>query len=669
MINNLFSVVYDRNYKIYNILGIKFKVRAKYIVKDLKEFAKIINVKLPVTIDSSTSYQRLLLQSFNVRTGDFVIDSGLENSENLISESLEKGATAIFCNAELKEKFPQKEVIFIKDPIKAVEKYATWRLKNCSAKRIAITGSIGKTTTTGLINSVLVNSFNTLTHYPNANSYNSVLRSIQNLTPSHDYWVQEVGALVPHYIECFAKFLKPDIVVLTNILDSHLASYVTRENIFTDKSSLEKYANKNANIIINYDDDILRNAKYTHNVVTVSLKDPSADYFAKDIKSGDDGLFFTAVCKNRKEIFVHLNLYGEFNAYNALYAIAVGELAGIELENLPSLLEQYYPSGMRHTRLSVGGFSIFADTYNANPESMLGCAKILEKLSMNKKGRKIFVSGQMNELGAQSAKMHKELGSQLANLDIDLILLYAGDVQYTYEGLKEAGFKNAILMNSREELDEWIRNNLTREDEIFFKSSHGDICLAITIDNVFGTTLSNLIESNYAYIVKENNYKFKIRKYGVVEVAEYQGYEKHIIIPSHYENRSITRIASAAFKEKNVESMIIPDSIQTICAEACFRCKNLKTLKLPKNLLYIDKHAFNTCTALEEIVIPENVIHIDYRAFYDCTSLRKVVIGEKVGFIGDLAFANTSASFEIICKKGSYAEQYAIDNNIKISYM
>ena len=100
-----------------------------------------------------------------------------------------------------------------------------------------------------------------------------------------------------------------------------------------------------------------------------------------------------------------------------------------------------------------------------------------------------------------------------------------------------------------------------------------------------------------------------------------------------------------------------------------FRCLGLQKVHLPRKLLFIDKNAFNSCIKLEEVKIPENVIHIEERAFYDCKSLRRVVIGEDVGFIGEKAFQNAAEDFEIVCKKGSYTEEYAKGNNIKVSYL
>lgn len=669
MLRKLISIKETDSHKIYKILGIKIKLKNKSYIKDLKQFAEIIGAELPVNIDSTIPFKRALIQSNFVENGDFVIAPSWQDSKKLINESLKKGASAIFCSYENKKVFPQKNIYPISNTDEAVYRFEVYRTKYCNAKRICVAGSIGKTTTTALINSIVSKTFNTLSHgTSNANSHGAIFHYTQKLKQSHKYWVQEVGGCQPGYIESSARFLRPDIVVLTSISDSHLNLYKTKENIFKDKISLERYAKKNGIIIINYDDETLKKAKYNHKVVTISIKDPTADYFAKDITMDNTGLYFTAVCKKRRKIPIHLNLLGKFNAYNALVAIAIGEITKVKLDKIPSLLEAYHPDGMRQNHMNIGGYSIFVDTFNAEPKTVLGAATILENMIIPEKGRKIFVTGHIDKLGDNSALMHKELGKELAKLNIDKILLFAGDSKYTYEGLKETGFKNATLFNTREDLDNWLKNNLTRNDEVFFKSGHFEACLAKTVDNVFGTTLQNILQNNEGYKTKEKNYKFHIRNDNIAEITGYTGEEKDLIIPSNYENNTVLRISPFAFKEKNIEQANIPNSITVIGKEAFFRCFNLKKIKLSERLLYIDRNAFNSCIHLEEIEIPENVIHIERRAFYDCKSLRKAIIPERVGFIGEDAFKNTSKDFVIVCKKGSYTEKYAKENNIQVEY-
>ena len=289
----------------------------KRINLTLGTIAEVIGAVLPEGMDPNRSCRRVLTQSVYATGDDVVISAGWYPHSQIIPEALEKNVIAVFCDPEIKKDYPQDNVITVEDPKACVTCFERWRAEPCHAKRIAITGSVGKTTTTSLINAIMTNSYRTFTHHTLANSHGAILRNVQQVDPSYEYWVQEVGGVQPGYVESSAKFLAPDIVVLTNIGESHLNLYHTKENIFYDKSSLERYAQPDGVVVINYDDDMLRKAAYTHRVVTCSKSDPRADYYAQNIRTELDGTHFTAVSKEGT-LEIHLNLYGEHNVYNAL---------------------------------------------------------------------------------------------------------------------------------------------------------------------------------------------------------------------------------------------------------------------------------------------------------------------------------------------------------------
>lgn len=253
----------------------------------LGKLSKIIGAELPRAVDGSALCRTVLTQPEYVAPGDVVISAGWYDHRRVVSQSLEKGAIAVFCPAGKKAALFQDDdrVIAVENALECVKRYELWRENGCKAKRIAISGSVGKTTTTGLIGSVMAGCFRTLTHHPMANSHGAILRNIQKLTPAHEWWVQEVGGVQPGYVESSACVLRPDIVVLTNIGQSHLDKYMTRENILKDKSSLERYMSPGGSIVINSDDDMLANAHFTHNVIRVSMKDESADYYINNVRT------------------------------------------------------------------------------------------------------------------------------------------------------------------------------------------------------------------------------------------------------------------------------------------------------------------------------------------------------------------------------------------------
>lgn len=632
----------------------------------IADVAKAIGVVLPDSIDNNIECNRVLTQSIYVKQNDVIISAGWYPHTKTINEALEKGASLVFCDYDTKKKFPQDIVIAIDNPMDAVTRFEKWVTKPCKAKRIAITGSVGKTTTTGLINSVIANTFNTFTHHTMSNSHGAILRNAQQIKPEHEYWVQEVGGVQPGYVESSARFLCPDIVVLTNISDSHLDLYGSKENIFYDKSSLERYASPTGTVVINYDDEILRNAKYSHNVITISKNNKNADYYSEDFRMMIDGIYFTVVSKEGK-YKVHLNLYGEHNIYNALCAFAVGRLAGVSAEKIPELLETYHSSGMRQNLVKVGGFNIFVDTFNAEPQTVLGAAETLDALQVEEKTRKIFASGHIDKLGENSEKMHTQLGHDLSKLNLDFVALFNGDAIYTYRAMLEDGCTNVFYTDDRDEFDNWLRNNVTRNDILFCKSGQFKAGLAKSIDHVYGTTFQNEQQYNEGTLVSSDGFNFKLRQDNIAEVVGYDGSDVDVVIPSNYENYEVVRIAPYAFSKKNnIINVIVPDTVTTIGKEAFYDCCKLEKIEYPKKLLYIGDNCFNNCISLQSAYIPEGTLHIGRRAYYGCSSLNRIYIPDSVGFIGDNAFGRNT-NIRYLCNKGSYAYEYAkIKNNFNI---
>lgn len=636
----------------------------------LASFASLLGITLPESLKGQT-YNRVLTQSEYVTAEDVVISAGWYYHRKVVSESLEKNALLILCDHATKAEFPQENVIGVDDPLKCVQQFERSMMKHFRGKLISITGSVGKTTTTGLINTVIKDSAPPLvfTCDSMSNSHGAILRHTQRISPLYRWWVQEVGGVQPGYIESSACILQPDIVVLTNIGESHLNTYLTRENILHDKSSLERYAKPNGVVIINKDDEMLRNATFTHTVITVSLQDPSADYYAKDIQTTSDGLHFTAVC-SAGEFPVNLNLYGNYNAYNALSALAVGILAKIPVKKILASLSRYTPSGMRQNMLHIGGYTLMVDVFNGEPQTVLGAAQTLAQIARPQGGCRLFITGHIDKLGANSAAMHEALGHELAKLDIDGFVLFGGDSKYIYKAMTEDGMTNVLLTHSREELEDWMRENIRHEDLVFYKSGQFETALAKSLDHVYGTAFQNEEQYNQGTLVEKDGFVFRLRRENIAELEKYTGSEADVVIPDTVDGHTVLRIRGAAFRKNyDIRSLTIPDSVVNIGDEACYICPKLKTLKLPKNLRIIGKNAFNYCKALEEVVIPDGTIHLDRHAFYDNASLRCIRIPESVGFLGTDCFGGDSSgrnkALTVIAPKGSYAASYAAENGLQ----
>lgn len=301
--------------------------------------ANFFDIKLPKGMSPKTPFSKVFLEAKDVTEDDVFIVTDNNPDEEMINDILEKGVVAVFCSRGVKESFPDEHVIALDNPHLAAQKYEIYKHSRLSAKCIAITGSYGKTTTCSLINSVISKNYKTFASNGIATDHEGILNNLQALGPDIEYWIQEVEGINPGDVEAVAEFLNPDIVVLTNIGNSHLDTYFSTENILFDKASLERFAKPDAAVIISYDDEILMDAYYKHNVITCSICDSRAHYYAKDIIKNESGIKFTAVTYEEGEYPVSINFTDKVNVYNALFAIAVGQVLEIDIEDIIETLK------------------------------------------------------------------------------------------------------------------------------------------------------------------------------------------------------------------------------------------------------------------------------------------------------------------------------------------
>lgn len=646
-----------------------FKDDGTYTVKFF-DLCRIIGIKVPDSMTENRIINRVLSQAEYVGKDDVIICTNYYDVRRSIGLAIERGAYAVLCPKSYAQeyynsgKISESIVIGVDNPLELIQKFEIWRKKECRAKVIAITGSVGKTTTTGLINTIFSETKVTLTHHSMSNSHGAVLRNVQKLSPSHEFWIQEVGGVQPGYIESSAKILQPDAVVLTNISESHLDKYITQENIFYDKASLERYSKPDAPVFINLDDPKLSSSlnMLTHHVISFAINNKDADYRAKDIMITKDGTSFTMVC-SEGEFDVKLGLFGEYNAYNALAAIAVASYFNIPVLQSIELVAKYRPDTFRQNMVNIGGYQMLVDCFNAEPKTVLGTAQTLSKIPIDGSGKRIFISGHIDKLGEKSAEMHMHLGEELAKVkNIDTMVFFAGDSKYTYDVVQRKGKCKVFYTDNRDELENWLKNNITTKDITAYKSGQFLAALAKTIDHVYGTTFQNGGQYNEGSITTENGIIFRVRT-ETSEVAQYKGNDVNVVLPQSISGKNLVYIARSAFsRARNICFVEIPDTVTNIGSLAFYICPKLTEVKFSQNLKIIGDNAFNY-TSLQDVFLPNGLIHIGRHAFYECKSLKKVEIPETVGFIGKDAF-KLSEQVVIQCRKGSYAEKYALDNHL-----
>lgn len=203
--------------------------------------------------------------------------------------------------------------------------------------------------------------------------------------------------------------------------------------------------------------------------MTFAIDDQSADFTATDIAEQGSTTTFTVHHSTFTQP-VTIPTVGIHNVYNALAAMAVGYVTGVDPVAAASALANYVPAGMRQNLVQVGGVQVIEDCYNASPDSMRAALQTLGKLPVH---RRYAVLGAMLELGDYAKEAHTQVGKMAAENGIDGVLAYGADAAYIVEAAKQAGLENARLFDTKEALAQSLAQQVQPGDGVLFKGSRG----------------------------------------------------------------------------------------------------------------------------------------------------------------------------------------------------
>ena len=447
------------------------KVRGgKMIPLSIEEIAKITDGML-VFLATDEVITSVTTDSRKVEKGSLFVALVGENTDghNYIGKAFLQGAACVICERELEEKF-SKPVIEVKNSIKAMGKIACEILKRISVPTVAITGSVGKTTTRDMTHAVLSKKFNTLKNQNNFNNEIGVPLTIFNADENTQAAVIEMGMDNFGEIDRLSKIAVPDVAIITNIGMSHIERLGSQENIYKAKSEIFENLNKDGVAILNGDDDILmaHKGEILQKVITVGVKNKNADVVATNIISGEKGVSFdiTGLGYNMK---VELPVPGEHNVLNALLSCAAGIYYKVSEKEIEDALHSFTLTGMRMDIFEAGNITIINDCYNAAPDSVRAALSVLSK----RNGRKVAILGDIAALGEYSYNAHRELGTDVVKNGIDLLVTIGENARLIAESAFENGMDstNIISEDNIENIYSHLSQNIKENDVVLVKAS------------------------------------------------------------------------------------------------------------------------------------------------------------------------------------------------------
>lgn len=415
-----------------------------------------------------------------IQNGDVYVGIKGENFDGniLYKEAIDKGAkVCILQDVEIDKNFLKDKdvnIILVEDTIKAIGEIANYK-RNLYGKEflvVAITGSVGKTSTKDIIASVISKEYKVLKTKGNMNNHIGLPFTILQLRDEQAL-VVEMGMNHFGEIEYLTKIAQPNIAVITNIGTSHIGNLGSRENIL--KAKLEILKSRNIkHLVINNDNDLLnkwfKENKKDIKVHTYAIQNNS-QIMAKNIKFNEQSSEFE--CEFGKEkINLIVPVGGEHFIYNSLCAVTIGKILNIQNNKIIDGIKNFELTKKRMEIVKVkDDVTIINDSYNASYDSIKASLEYLKSLKGN---RKIAVLGDMLELGNFAEELHTKVGSEVANNNIDILITVGKDAKYINKKVEELSSKiKSYHFNSNKEAADYLNTAIKKEDVILLKASNG----------------------------------------------------------------------------------------------------------------------------------------------------------------------------------------------------
>ena len=330
-----------------------------------------------------------------------------------------------------------RAIIQVKNTTLALGDIARFQRQKFNLPVIAVTGSNGKTTSKEMIAWVLSGTARVLKNEGTKNNAIGLPQTLIRLTPEDNFAVVEIGTNHFGEIDYLAKIAQPNIGLITNIASSHLEFLKDLNGVLKEKSVLLDNLQEPAIAVLCADDKLLKRVRVEKNkkrqIFSFGI-DEKSDFRAGAIRIGQEKVEFKV---NRKFKFA-LPTIGYYNIYNALGAIAVGRILGLEYFAIAARLSDFkFPSG-RLNLIQRKGLKFIDDTYNSNPLSFRAALRALDALEC--KGKKILIMGDMRELGGQKELLHRQIARSITN-SCDLLVTVGSLARLTAEAAEKCGFK------------------------------------------------------------------------------------------------------------------------------------------------------------------------------------------------------------------------------------
>jgi UDP-N-acetylmuramoyl-tripeptide--D-alanyl-D-alanine ligase len=462
----------------------------KLLLSRIAEFIAPAEQTLPDQIasrwyDGGAMAEGYSIDSRTLQSGElfFAVKGERLDGHDFVEQALSRGAIAAVVRKDLVARYRNPAgLLAVDDTLAALQTLATAVRKIWGKTAIAITGSMGKTTTKEAMAHLLAIKYRVHRTKGNFNNHFGLPLGLLTLEPEYDLAVVEMGMSHGGEITALAHIAQPNQAVITNVAPVHLENFDSIAGIARAKYELIEALPHGGTAVLNGDDEYVCQfgRDFKGKVVTFGIKPTPcglagvpADVRAENIEAlGVQGTHFDLVSQEVRQS-VHSPLLGVHNLYNVLAAAAIALEHGITPSEIAASLPSVQAADKRGQVLQLGNITVLYDCYNSSPKALMAAVDTLAAMPAR---RRIVVAGEMLELGATGEQLHRESGSYIAvdrtGSKLDFLLGVRGLAKPMVEAAREAGLA-AEFVATPEEAGEWLARETHDGDVVLLKASRG----------------------------------------------------------------------------------------------------------------------------------------------------------------------------------------------------
>ncbi len=422
--------------------------------------------------DLDAVFTNVCTDSRNITEGSLFLPLEGErfDGHSFINGALESGAVGCITARERESYQPGKFYVKVRSTHRALRDLARYYKELFPIPFVAVTGSVGKTTTKDMVAAVLGIRYKVLKTEGNYNNDIGLPLTLLRLERSHEICVLEMGMDHAGEIDYLSEIVEPDVALISNVGDSHIENLGSREAIFAAKCEIFGHLKADGLAILNGDDPMLSTLRGKLPQTTLFVGGGEGlDYTAENLDSHGATHLTCEVTTPRSRFQADIPALGSHMIYPTLMAAAVAERFGMGADEIIQGIRAFLPTKMRMNVIRCAGdIVILNDAYNANPQSMRAAAAVL---SDARDRRRVAVVGDMKELGANSELFHRAVGGYFAEAGVDSLIAVGDLARFIAEGAQAAGLEHSVYYPTLEGARDALLRELRAGVTILVKAS------------------------------------------------------------------------------------------------------------------------------------------------------------------------------------------------------